>query len=53
MAAYGVPSGIVPTTRSWIARTTSTACWACSAVPKVVTARKRLVRASRPQMSPR
>ena len=28
MAVYGVPSGMVPTTRSWIARTTSTASWA-------------------------
>ena len=53
VAVYGVPSGMVPTTRSWMARTTSTACWASSAVPKVVTARKRLVRARRPQMSPR
>src|SRR3954452_8923582 len=52
VAVYGVPSGMVPTTRSWMAFTTSTACWACSAVPNVVTARNRLVRASLPQMSP-
>ena len=53
MAVYGVPSGSVPVTRSWIARTASTAACASSACPKVVTARNRLVRASRPSMSVR
>jgi hypothetical protein len=48
-----VPSGIVPVTRSWMLRTARIACSAWSAVPKVVTARNWLVRASLPHMSPR
>ncbi|SEE05254.1 hypothetical protein SAMN05216482_8924 [Streptomyces sp. PAN_FS17] len=45
--------GGCPRMRSWMALTWSTACWASSAVPNVVTARKVLVRCRRPQGSPR
>ena len=48
-----MPSGIVPVTRSWIRRTAEQAASASSACPKVVTAKKVLVRARRPSMSPR
>ena len=39
-AAYGLPSGAVPVTRSWMARTRSIACSASLVRPNVVTARK-------------